>query len=60
MASKDQELISALAKLNAATSTFCTDLFTGELDQDAHIVMALMLLDVTDQILKRLTEGNVV
>lgn len=54
MADKDQELISELAELNAATATFSTALFTGELDQKAHIMMALLLLNVADQVLKRL------
>ncbi|MGQ0778303.1 MAG: hypothetical protein ACT4NY_28495 [Pseudonocardiales bacterium] len=57
MANKDQELINALGELNAATATFSTDLFSGELDQEDHITMTLLLLDAADQVLKRLAEG---
>lgn len=60
MTEEDSVFISVLGKLNAATATFSTDLFAGELDQEAHITMALMLLDVADQILKRLAEGSVI
>jgi hypothetical protein len=57
MTGQDGELISALAELNTATATFSTDLFVGELDREAHVVMAMMLLDVADRVLKRLVEG---
>ncbi len=53
-------LISVLGELNAATATFSTDLFAGELDQEVYIVMALMLLNVADQVLKHMVEGDVV
>lgn len=56
MTSKDG-LRSALAELNIATVTFSTGLFTGELDQEDHIQMALLLLHVADQVLKHLAEG---
>lgn len=59
MTNKDHELMSGLAELNAATATFSTDLFTGELDQEAHIVMALLLLNVADHVLKHMAEGVV-
>jgi len=59
MTTQDRGLIGALAELNAATATFGTALFTGELDREAHIVMALMLLDLADRVLKHLVEGDV-
>lgn len=58
MTEQDSVLINALGELNAATATFSTDLFTGELNQEDHIMMALMLLDAADQVLKRLAEGS--
>jgi len=59
MTDQDRELMAALAELDAATATFSTDLFTGELNREAHIVMALMLLDVTDGVLQHLVDSDV-
>lgn len=58
MTEQDSVLINALGELNAATATFSTSLFTGELDQEAHITMALLLLNAADQVLNRLAEGG--
>lgn len=57
MTDEDHELLEVLAELNATTATFSTDLFAGKLDQEAHIEMALMAIDMADRVLKRLIAG---
>ena len=59
MTDDNRELLEELTEPNAATATFNTGLLQGRLDQNTHIEMALLLLDMADRVLKRIIEGEV-
>lgn len=55
---QDCELLEALTRLTATTSAFGMDLVARNLAREAHIELALLLLDVADQVLRRMVEGK--
>lgn len=48
----DRDLLEVLTRLNTAITRFSMKLIERKGDREGHIGMALMLLDVADQILK--------
>jgi hypothetical protein len=58
MADQDRELLAALTRLSSAITRFSMDLVVRKTESEAHIGMALMLLDVADQALKHLLKGD--
>jgi hypothetical protein len=55
---QDRELLEALTRLNTVITTFGMDLAARKVDQEAHIGMALMLLEAAGQMLKHLLNDD--
>jgi hypothetical protein len=58
MTDQERELLEALTRLNSKITTFSMDLMMRRIDQEVHVGMALMLLDVADQTLKHLLKDD--
>lgn len=55
---RDRKLHEALSCLYETITTFSTALCTRNSKQEAHLELVLLLLDVADQVLRRMVEGE--